>query len=278
MTVTINYDQAVKDLIDELNRTSHVTHVAYRKTSVTLHHNAGRLSHEGVLNVWRTRPASAHFDVDRYGRIAQYVKVNEYAWAAGNREGNMRSIHIEMANSSLAPTWAVADVTWKAAARLAGWLFARVIGARPTRDNFFYHSHWTATACAGPFMDRLYVQVLEEVQRNYDRFKRPAPVTSTPPKKTIAQIASEVIDGKWGNGVDRKERLKKAGYDFQTVQNEVNRLLKGNPRPKPRRKSNTTIAKEVIDGKWGNGDDRRTRLEKAGYDYEKVQQIVNRLV
>lgn len=46
------------------------------------------------------------------------------------------------------------------------------------------------------------------------------------PPKTIHEIALEVIDGKWGNGIDRKNRLHDAGYDYAAVQTEVNRLLK----------------------------------------------------
>ncbi len=38
------------------------------------------------------------------------------------------------------------------------------------------------------------------------------------------------------------------------------------------------IAKEVIDGKWGNGTARREALESAGYDYETVQSRVNELI
>lgn len=38
------------------------------------------------------------------------------------------------------------------------------------------------------------------------------------------------------------------------------------------------IAKEVIAGKWGNGAERKKRLEKAGYDYSKVQKLVNMLM
>lgn len=38
------------------------------------------------------------------------------------------------------------------------------------------------------------------------------------------------------------------------------------------------IAKEVIDGKWGNGAQRKQALTKAGYDYTLVQQIVNKLL
>lgn len=44
-------------------------------------------------------------------------------------------------------------------------------------------------------------------------------------KKTNSEIAKEVIDGKWGNGEERKNKLKEAGYDYKSVQSEVNRML-----------------------------------------------------
>lgn len=40
----------------------------------------------------------------------------------------------------------------------------------------------------------------------------------------------------------------------------------------------TTIAKEVIDGKWGVGTARKNALEKAGYNYTEVQTKVNELM
>lgn len=43
-------------------------------------------------------------------------------------------------------------------------------------------------------------------------------------------------------------------------------------------KSNYQIAQEVLDGKWGNGVERRTRLYEAGYDANAIQTIVNALV
>lgn len=45
-------------------------------------------------------------------------------------------------------------------------------------------------------------------------------------KKSNKEIAKEVIAGKWGNGQDRVDRLKKAGYDYDAIQKEVNNLLK----------------------------------------------------
>ena len=97
-----------------------------------------------------------------------------------------------------------------------------------------------------------------------------------PVTKTITQIAREVLKGKWGNGSARKANLTAAGYDYNAVQKEVNRLV--NSSTPSSKKSNETIAKEVIQGKWGNGADRKNRLTKAGYDYNAIQKIVNKLL
>lgn len=167
---TIAYDLSVKDLIAGLDATKHVTHTPYRKTHVTLHHNGGILTHEDVLSVWQTREASAHFDIDWSGNAAQYVRVNEYAWSCGNTDGNQRSISIEMCNETRGPEWKVREVTWRRAARLAGWLFFRVIGARPTRETLVQHKYWNPTECAGPHIDSVYDHILWHTQLAYDAY------------------------------------------------------------------------------------------------------------
>lgn len=50
-------------------------------------------------------------------------------------------------------------------------------------------------------------------------------VATSPAKKSIDEIAREVISGKWGNGEDRKKRLIAAGYDYSAVQAKVNALI-----------------------------------------------------
>lgn len=47
--------------------------------------------------------------------------------------------------------------------------------------------------------------------------------------------------------------------------------------PSTGKKDVTTVAKEVLAGAWGNGDERKNRLTAAGYDYAAVQAEVNRL-
>lgn len=44
-------------------------------------------------------------------------------------------------------------------------------------------------------------------------------------KKSIEEVAQEVLEGKWGNGAERKKKLEAAGYDYAKVQAAVNRLL-----------------------------------------------------
>ena len=95
----------------------------------------------------------------------------------------------------------------------------------------------------------------------------------TTKKKTVDELAKEVINGQWGAGEERKSKLTKAGYNYNAVQSKVNELLKVK-----NLKSVDVVAKEVIDGKWGNGDDRKKKLTESGYNYSEVQNKVNQLL
>lgn len=93
-------------------------------------------------------------------------------------------------------------------------------------------------------------------------------------KKSVDELAQEVIAGKWGSGNARKTALKNAGYDYAAVQKRVNEILSGTSS----KKSVIEIAKEVIAGKWGNGEERKKKLRAAGYDPSEVQKEVNVLM
>ena len=107
--------------------------------------------------------------------------------------------------------------------------------------------------------------------------KKSVPVTA-PTKKSVEEIAKEVLAGKWGNGADRKNRIIEAGYDYTAVQNKVNELCGKKTTITPAKKSVEEIAKEVLAGKWGNGADRKKRITAAGYKYSEVQKKVNALL
>lgn len=53
-----------------------------------------------------------------------------------------------------------------------------------------------------------------------------APRYESSGKKSLDQVAKEVIDGKWGNGPERRKKLEGAGYSYAAVQKRVNELLR----------------------------------------------------
>lgn len=93
----------------------------------------------------------------------------------------------------------------------------------------------------------------------------------------LDSVVQEVLQGLWGNGQERYDRLANAGYDAQAVQDRVNSFLNGEYT-----QSNYTnldsVANEVIQGLWGNGQERYDNLTNAGYDAQAVQNRVNELL
>ena len=99
---------------------------------------------------------------------------------------------------------------------------------------------------------------------------------SMPAKKSVTEVAKDVISGKYGNGNARKKKLESEGYNYNEVQTMVDKLL-GASSVKPK-KSITQVAKDVIAGKYGNGATRKKKLEAEGYNYKEVQKKVNELL
>ena len=89
----------------------------------------------------------------------------------------------------------------------------------------------------------------------------------------LDSVAQEVLQGLWGNGQERFNRLTDAGYDAEEVQDKVNSLLGGEDTV-----DLNTVANEVIEGLWGNGQERYDNLSRAGYDAQAVQDRVNELL
>ena len=114
-----------------------------------------------------------------------------------------------------------------------------------------------------------------EVQAMVSKVLNNKPATSN--KKTVEQIAREVLQGKWGNGSERNKRLTDAGYNYSEVQSLVNKMV-SNPSSPKTLKSISDVAREVLQGKWGNGSDRKKRLTDAGYNYSEVQSLVNKML
>lgn len=85
---------------------------------------------------------------------------------------------------------------------------------KPT--NNFHYDYWQYT-------DKGKV---EGITGNVDLNYCYSDLTNSNTEKTIEQLANEVIEGKWGNGEERKNRLTSSGYNYQEIQNKVNEKLK----------------------------------------------------
>ena len=101
---------------------------------------------------------------------------------------------------------------------------------------------------------------------------------STSATVDITAIAYQVINGDWGNGSARQEALESAGYDYNAVQAEVNRLLSvesDNVTETDSEDEITSLAYRVINGDFGNGQE---RVDALGEKYDRVQARVNEIL
>lgn len=148
---------------------------------------------------------------------------------------------------------------------------------KPTPSNMPYGigawefwAIWQYTSSAGT-LDRDIANMDKKAWKKYAAVaKEPEPTPAPTPedpldKYTDEQLADMVIAGEFGNNDERKQKL---GKRYDAVQAIVNsRYAKKTP---------DQIADEVIAGKWGNNDERKQKLEAAGYNYQEVQDIVNK--
>ena len=110
-----------------------------------------------------------------------------------------------------------------------------------------------------------------------------AKLTNTTNVKTddvIYRVRKSADDAKSQIGAYRNLNSAKALADKNTgysVYDTKDKLIY-TPSKQTAKKTVTEIAKEVIQGKWGNGEDRKNRLTKAGYDYNAVQAVVNKMM
>lgn len=116
---------------------------------IVRHHNAGMLTTQGCWDVWQSREASAHYQVEQSGRVGQLVRDTDTAWHAANLLRNQQSIGIEHANSGGAnQDWPISDATITAGGKLAAELCLKHRLGRPEFGvNIRDHKETGSTAC-----------------------------------------------------------------------------------------------------------------------------------
>jgi N-acetylmuramoyl-L-alanine amidase CwlA len=196
---------------------------------VTIHNTdndgagANAKAHANLLkNTWKNKQQSWHFAVDEDGAY-QSIPTDEVAWHAGDGgtgKGNTQTVAIEICMNS--------DGDLEKATDNAAELAAQVLKEKGlSADDLYQHHDWSGKNCPS--------QIRAGKPYSWSTFKDKVAAyfngsSSTKPdtgndtsKKTISQIADEVIAGKWGNGEAREKALEDAGYDYDAVQAEVNK-------------------------------------------------------
>lgn len=164
------------------------------------------------------RGASAHYFVGHSGDIWQCVEDSNVAWHCGASNykhkycRNSNSIGIEMCCRLNGNTWYFEDATVKATVELTKELMKKY---NIPKERVIRHYDVTGKQCPMPY-------VKDNTKHTWAAFINSL---STTVKKSNTVIAQEVINGLWGNGEDRKKKLKAAGYDYDAIQKEVNKML-----------------------------------------------------
>ncbi len=327
--------------------------LGYKVCKITPHHMSGVLTGEQCARLFQnsSRDASANYCIGNDGGIVGNVDENNRAWTSSSRTNDCQAITIEVSNSSTGGNWPISDAAWNALINLCvdicrRYGFSLVYDGTPN-GSLTRHNMFSNTDCPGPYLQSKLPELANIVNSRLGSGYTPAPIPAPStghkvgdvvsingvytasnstkklkPAKTsgtitriisgalnpylldngnlgwvnngcitgggssasssggssLDAVAQAVIAGNYGNGDDRKRRLQAAGYDYNAVQQRVNQILGGGRVSSTPSYNLDDVARRVIRGDFGNGEERKRRLQAAGYDYNAVQKRVNQML
>lgn len=145
-----------------------------------------------------------------------------------------------------------------------------IIGFCEYLENLGYYVGIYASDISG-FQDKMYLNELNAYDKWVARY-------GSEPKYVKQYGMWQLTSSGRINGYNGNLDCDIAYKDYPSIMKSkgLNGFAKeSNSAPQPTRKSNEEIATEVINGVWGNGQDRKNKLAAAGYNYDEVQAIVN---
>lgn len=248
---------------------------------IAIHHTAGAISAATIGNIFKptSRQASCNYGVGNDNRIVLCVDEANRSWCTSSSWCDNRTVTIEVSNSANGGNWPVSD-------RVLATLIDLVtdICKRNGIKNCTYtggtdgvlqkHEWYANTNCPGPYLGSKFPYIANEVNKRLRVDNSPSQLT-----KELYRVRKSWSDVKSQKGAFRNlENAKKCanankGYYVYDSNGKVVYLV-----TRPLLKSIDTLAQEVIRGDWCNGQDRKNRLEKAGYNYNAVQKRVNEIL
>lgn len=167
------------------------------------------------------RGASAHYFVDEK-EIYQVVREKDIAWHCGantykhSKCRNTNSIGIEMCCFNSNGKIDVSETVVARTIELTKELMAKY---NIPVENVLRHYDITGKNCPAPFVSD---------PARWNDFRSKLVTVTNNALKSVEEVAQEVIDGKWGNGSERRKKLQEAGYRYNEVQSKVNDIITKN--------------------------------------------------
>lgn len=232
---------------------------AYGIDTITLHcwvgHPKTKAIHASPFQ--KSKQCSCNYGIMDNGDIYVCVEEKNRSWCSSNRYNDVRAVTVEISSDTTGEI-KMTDEAVEAAIKLSvdvckrngiknmTWIPDKEKAVAyqknmPEGEGVFTVHRWFANkSCPGDYLYKKMGWLCDEVNRRLgvENTKpapapsqpTPAPAPAAPSMKTIDEIAKEVIDGKWGNGADRRAKLTAAGYDYNAVQGRVNEILGYKPK------------------------------------------------
>ena len=280
--------------------------------TVTIHCVVGQCSVETLGNVFAptSRQASSNYGIGYDGRIGMYVEEKDRSWCSSNAANDNRAITIEVASDTKEPY----AVNAKAYAALIDLLvdickrngIKELVWSTNKADrvnhkngcNMTVHRDYANKSCPGTYLYERHAQIASEVNKRLGSTNiKPAPEK---PSGGLYRVQTGAFKSKT-NADTMLAKVKAKGFDTYMVKvGDLYKIqvgafkVKANAEAMLKKlqaagfsafitteegagKSVDELAREVLQGKWGNGAERKKRLAAAGYDYAAVQKKVNQL-
>ena len=252
--------------------------------TITIHCVVGQCSVETLGEIFAptSRQASCNYGVGADGRIGLYVEEKNRSWCTSSATNDNRAITIEVASDTTEP-YAVNDKAFAALLDLVTDICKRngikkLVWSLNKTDrvnhkngcNMTVHRDYANKSCPGKYLYDRHQQIADEVNKRLG-------ATTVDTKKDDGTLYRVQI-GAFSKKVNADNMLKKAkaaGFTDAYITTTGSTSKAETPSTL---KSVDEIAREVIKGLWGNGIERKNKLEAAGYNYSAVQARVSELL
>lgn len=280
--------------------------------TVTIHCVVGQCSVETLGNVFAptSRQASSNYGIGYDGRIGMYVEEKDRSWCSSNAANDNRAITIEVASDTKEP-YAVnakayaalidllVDICKRNGIKALVWSTNKADRVNHKNGcNMTVHRDYANKSCPGTYLYERHAQIASEVNKRLGSTNiKPEPEK---PSGGLYRVQTGAFKSK-ANADAMLAKVKAKGFDTYMVKvGDLYKIqvgafkVKANAEAMMKKlqaagfsafitteegagKSVDELAREVLQGKWGNGAERKKRLEAAGYDYAAVQKKVNQL-